>query len=93
MTDPETSRSTPTTRFRRAARPNWSKRRWFHTIRLIFWILQIVPAVTIPAIRSSVPYLVFLSLAALVESSATDVDSARAAEKKGEETLPDPDRA
>jgi hypothetical protein len=43
----------------------------------MFWILQIPPAVLIPSIRSSVPYLVFLSLAALVESAATDVDSAR----------------
>jgi uncharacterized protein YdbL (DUF1318 family) len=31
-------------------------------------------------VRESVPYLVFLSLAALVESAATDVDQARAAE-------------
>jgi hypothetical protein len=70
-----------------AARRRWSRRRWFHTMRLSFWIVQIPFAVTIPAIRSSVPYLVFLSLAALVESAATDVDSAAAAERRGEEEL------
>ena len=70
-----------------AARRRWSRRRWFHTARLGFWILQIPFAVSIPAIRSSVPYLVFLSLAALVESAATDVDNAAAAERRGEEEL------
>lgn len=64
----------------RARKPRWSRRRWFHTARLMFWAIQIPPAVTIPAIRASVPYLVFLSLAALVESAATDVDSARQSE-------------
>jgi hypothetical protein len=67
---------------------NWSRRRWFHTARLIFWVIQIPPAVLIGSIRSSVPYLVFLSLAALVESAATDVDNARAAERRGEEPTP-----
>jgi hypothetical protein len=37
-------------------------------------------------VRSSVPYLVFLSLAALVESAATDVDQARAAELTEEDS-------
>ncbi len=72
----------------RSRRPSWSRRRWFHTARLIFWICQIPPALLVQSIRESVPYLVFLSLAALVESSATDVDSARAAERRGEEDLP-----
>jgi hypothetical protein len=44
--------------------------------------------VLVESIRTSVPYLVFLSLAALVESAATDVDSARAAERRGEERVP-----
>lgn len=70
------------------SRPAWSRRRWFHTLRLMFWVIQIPPAVLIPTIRESVPYLVFLSLAALVESAATDVDSARAAERSGEEDVP-----
>lgn len=73
----------------RSHRPAWSHRRWFHTARLIFWVLQIPPALLVSSIRESVPYLVFLSLAALVESSATDVDSARAAERCGEEEVPD----
>jgi hypothetical protein len=64
---------------------HWSRRRWFHFARLVFWLVRIPPAVAVPAIRESVPYLVFLSLAALVESSATDVDAARAAERRGEE--------
>ncbi len=71
----------------RAARFRWSRRRWFHTLRLGFWLGQIPFAVGIPAIRASVPYLVFLSLAALVESAATDVDNARAAERRGEEDV------
>jgi hypothetical protein len=65
----------------------WSRRRWFHTLRLIFWSVQVPFAVSIPVIRNSVPYLVFLSLAALVESAVTDVDNSRAAEKRGEEDL------
>lgn len=73
----------------RSHRPAWSRRRWFHFARLVFWVVQIPPAVLVPGIRSSVPYLVFLSLAALVESAATDVDSARAAERRGEERIPD----
>ena len=58
-------------------------RRRFHTARLIFWAIQIPPAVTIKAIRDSVPYLVFLSLAALVESAATDVDQTLKDESRG----------
>ena len=68
-------------------RPNWSRRRWFHTARLMFWVIQIPFAISIEAIRESVPYLVFLSLAALVESSATDVDNARASELRGDEPV------
>ncbi len=64
---------------------HWSRRRWFHSMRLAFWAVQIPPAVLVESIRESVPYLVFLSLAALVESAATDVDNARAAEMRGEE--------
>lgn len=47
----------------------------------MFWVIQIPPAITVKSIRESVPYLVFLSLAALVESAATDVDNAAAAER------------
>jgi hypothetical protein len=46
----------------------------------MFWAIQIPPAILIGSIRESVPYLVFLSLAALVESAATDVDQARITE-------------
>lgn len=61
-------------------------RKGFHRARLIFWAVQIPPAVTVPAIRQSVPYLVGLSLAALVESSLTDYDQARQAEKSAAES-------
>jgi hypothetical protein len=52
---------------------NWSKRRWFHTIRLVAWTVQI-PLAIATDLKSSVAYLVFLSLAALIESSYTDLD-------------------
>lgn len=58
-------------------------RKRFHIARLVFWLAQIPVAVTVEQIRSSVPYLVFLSLAALVESAATDVDQARQDEREG----------
>lgn len=47
------------------------------------WAVQIPVAVVTP-LRASVSYLVFLSLAALVESSGTDWDQARQAEKNGD---------
>lgn len=87
LTGPATSRTRQAVR---RARPSWSRRRWFHSLRLAFWVIQIPPAIAIQSIRESVPYLVFLSLAALVESSATDVDNARAAERRGEEAVPTP---
>lgn len=59
---------------------SWTRRRWFHTARLIAWTVQI-PVALATSLKTSVTYLVFLSLAALVESSATDVDNARQAEK------------
>lgn len=47
----------------------------FHWLRLIVWTVQIPVAVATP-LKSSVVYLVFLSLAALVESAGTDVYTA-----------------
>jgi len=51
----------------------WSKRRRFHSIRLTIWIVQ-VPIALVTDLKTSVSYLVFLSLAALIESSYTDLD-------------------
>ena len=51
----------------------WSKRRWFHSIRLTIWIVQ-VPIALVTDLKTRVSYLVFLSLAALIESSYTDLD-------------------
>jgi hypothetical protein len=60
-------------------------RRRFHTLRLIAWCAQL-PLLLIESVRTSVPYLAFLSLAALIESSATDVDAARAAERERDDS-------
>jgi hypothetical protein len=47
----------------------------FHTIRLMLWACQI-PIALLTDLKTSVAYLVFLSIAALVESAGTDVDKA-----------------
>jgi hypothetical protein len=52
---------------------SWSRRRWFHTLRLTAWSVQ-VPVALVTELKTSVSYLVFLSLAALIESSYTDLD-------------------
>jgi hypothetical protein len=57
-------------------------RRQFHLARVIFWTVQVPPAVLWEPLRESLPYIVFLSLAALIESSFTDYDQAREAERK-----------
>lgn len=51
------------------------KRKWFHLARLILWTAQIPLAIT-TSLKSSLVYLVFLSLAALIESAYTDFDQA-----------------
>jgi hypothetical protein len=51
----------------------WSWRRWFHTLRLAAWTIQ-VPIALLTNLKNSVPYIIFLSLAALIESSYTDLD-------------------
>lgn len=56
-------------------------RKRFHAVRLTFWILQLPLAVLWAPLRTSVPYLVALSVAALIESAFTDFDQARQAEK------------
>lgn len=71
--------------FRMSRPPRWLTRKRFHLARLAFWVVQIPPAVTIPAVRESVPYLVFLSLAALVESAGTDYDQARKDEQEADD--------
>lgn len=45
----------------------------FPTVRLLFWVAQIPPAVLVTWLSTSVRYLVALSLAALIESAGTDV--------------------
>ena len=47
----------------------------FHGIRLCLWAVQI-PLAVMTDLKKSVTYLVFLSIAALVESAGTDVDKA-----------------
>lgn len=59
--------------------PPWLTRRRFHLIRVIVWSVQVPVAVLTP-LRGSLPYLVFLSLAALIESAGTDYDQARQAD-------------
>lgn len=61
----------------------WLTRKQFHGLRLSIWIVQIPVAVLTP-LKSSIEYLVFLSLAALVESAGTDYDQARKDEKEAE---------
>lgn len=55
----------------------------FHILRLFVWTIQIPLAIVTP-LKESVSYLVFLSLAALVESALTDVDQARQDRLRGE---------
>lgn len=55
-------------------------RKRFHLVRLMVWLVQIPVAIFTP-LKESISYLVFLSLAALVESALTDVDSSRQDEK------------
>lgn len=59
-------------------------RKHFHLLRLLVWAIQIPVAICTP-LKQSISYLVFLSLAALVESSGTDYDQARQAEKKAKQ--------
>lgn len=47
-----------------------------HRARCLIWTAQL-PLIAVKGVRESVPYLVFLSLAALIESSGTDWDQAR----------------
>lgn len=55
-------------------------RKRFHGIRLAVWLAQI-PLALLTSLKTSISYLVFLSVAALVESAITDYDQARQAEK------------
>lgn len=48
----------------------------FHRARFCMWTAQL-PLIAVKGVRESVPYLVFLSLAALIESAGTDWDQAR----------------
>lgn len=56
-------------------KPRWLTRRRFHLIRVLVWSVQVPPAI-FTALKGSVAYLVFLSLAALIESAGTDLDQA-----------------
>lgn len=53
-------------------------------MRVCAWGVQ-VPIAVITPLKESVVYLVFLSLAALIESAGTDFDQARQDEKEDEE--------
>lgn len=56
-------------------KPRWLTRRRFHLFRVVVWSVQVPPAI-FTALKGSVAYLVFLSLAALIESAGTDLDQA-----------------
>jgi hypothetical protein len=56
-------------------------RKRFHLFRVALWTVQIPVAVATP-LKASVVYLVFLSLAALIESAGTDYDQARQDERR-----------
>lgn len=58
---------------------------WFHRFRLATWTAQI-PIVFVwkPELKHSIGYLVFLSIAALIESAITDVYQAWEKEKTKE---------
>lgn len=56
-------------------------RKHFHLLRVIAWTVQVPIAIATP-LKQSVVYLVFLSLAALIESAGTDYDQARQDEKQ-----------
>jgi hypothetical protein len=56
-------------------------RKNFHLLRLGMWAAQVPLAVLTP-LKESVVYLVFLSLAALIESAGTDYDQARQDERE-----------
>lgn len=59
--------------------------KWFHGLRSLAWAVQI-PVALATNLKTSVAYLVFLSLAALVESSLTDFFSARKDEAEASRT-------
>jgi hypothetical protein len=56
-------------------------RKHFHLLRVLAWTVQ-VPVAIVTDLKTSVAYLVFLSLAALIESAGTDYDQARQDEKR-----------
>jgi hypothetical protein len=56
-------------------------RKQFHGLRVVIWAAQ-VPLALFTSLKGSIAYLCFLSIAALIESSGTDFDQARQAEKK-----------
>lgn len=60
-----------------------SRRERFHLLRLLVWAVQ-VPIALSTSLKSNVPYLVFLSIAALIESALTDFDQSFEARKKTE---------
>jgi hypothetical protein len=61
--------------------PKWLTRKRFHAIRVGIWAVQVPPA-AVTALKGSTVYLVFLSLAALIESAGTDLDQAIRDERK-----------
>lgn len=68
----------------------WLTRRRFHLIRMLAWTANL-PLALLTSLKTSITYLVFISVAALVESSATDWDQARQAEKKARAECPTPE--
>jgi uncharacterized membrane protein len=64
-----------------------TRRERFHLLRLLIWAVQ-VPLALATELKNNIAYVVFLSIAALVESALTDFDQSRAARKKAEADQP-----
>lgn len=61
--------------------PQLSKTRWFHLTLLVFWVLMIVPTVTIW--KESILLVLLMSLYANIEATATAFIAAKKEKKDG----------
>jgi hypothetical protein len=57
--------------------------RWFNLGRIAVWTIQL-PVALLTDLKNSTPYVVFLSLAALIEGAFSAYMSSRAEEASGE---------
>lgn len=54
----------------------WSKTTRFYAVRVVFWLLVMVPALV--WLKDSIAFVIFLSVQALVESSLSGFQASRA---------------